>query len=75
MHCSVCQKPFDPASSPAMPFCSHRCREIDLGRWLSETNSIPRIFDPEEGEELKELHDSEMWSAGRTVRGLRPENQ
>lgn len=26
-------------------------------------------------EELKELHDSEMWQAGRTVRGLRPENQ
>ena len=25
--------------------------------------------------ELKELHDSEMWKAGRTVRGLRPENQ
>jgi ketol-acid reductoisomerase len=25
--------------------------------------------------ELKELHDSEMWRAGRTVRGLRPENQ
>jgi ketol-acid reductoisomerase len=25
--------------------------------------------------ELKELHDSEMWQAGRTVRGLRPENQ
>ena len=25
--------------------------------------------------ELKELHDSEMWQAGRTVRSLRPENQ
>ena len=25
-------------------------------------------------EELKELSDSEMWQAGRTVRGLRPEN-
>jgi ketol-acid reductoisomerase len=25
--------------------------------------------------ELRELHDSEMWRAGRTVRGLRPENQ
>lgn len=24
--------------------------------------------------ELKELYDSEMWSAGRTVRGLRPQN-
>ena len=25
--------------------------------------------------ELKELHESEMWQAGRTVRSLRPENQ
>jgi ketol-acid reductoisomerase len=25
--------------------------------------------------ELKELYDSEMWQAGRTVRGLRPENK
>lgn len=25
--------------------------------------------------ELKELHDSEIWQAGRTVRSLRPENQ
>lgn len=27
------------------------------------------------GEELKELRDSEMWRAGKTVRSLRPENQ
>ncbi len=26
-------------------------------------------------DELKELRDSEMWQAGKTVRGLRPENQ
>jgi ketol-acid reductoisomerase len=25
--------------------------------------------------ELKELHDSELWQAGKTVRSLRPENQ
>ena len=26
-------------------------------------------------DELKELRDSEMWQAGKTVRSLRPENQ
>jgi ketol-acid reductoisomerase len=26
-------------------------------------------------EELKELRESELWQAGKTVRGLRPENQ
>ena len=33
-----------------MPFCSERCRLIDLGRWLSEGYGMP--VEPEnEGEE------------------------
>ncbi len=24
-----------------MPFCSERCRQIDLGRWLDERYTIP----------------------------------
>jgi uncharacterized protein len=34
--CSICERSFDPAESPAMPFCSERCRLIDLRRWLDE---------------------------------------
>jgi endogenous inhibitor of DNA gyrase (YacG/DUF329 family) len=30
--CPICGKPSDPASSP---FCSRRCRQVDLNRWLS----------------------------------------
>jgi endogenous inhibitor of DNA gyrase (YacG/DUF329 family) len=29
------------AEWPAFPFCSPRCRTIDLGRWLSEGYRIP----------------------------------
>ena len=29
------------AEWPDYPFCSARCRKIDLGRWLSERYSIP----------------------------------
>lgn len=29
------------AEWPFFPFCSKRCRTIDLGRWLGETYSIP----------------------------------
>lgn len=36
LHCPVCQQEFSPDESPAMPFCSERCRLIDLGRWLDE---------------------------------------
>lgn len=39
-----------------------------------ESNSKKDYREKLEGE-LKELHESEMWQAGKTVRGLRPENQ
>lgn len=34
-----------------MPFCSERCRAIDLGRWLDERYAIPVERDPDELEE------------------------
>ncbi|MCU0878640.1 MAG: DNA gyrase inhibitor YacG [Pirellulaceae bacterium] len=34
-----------------MPFCSERCRQIDLGRWLREVYSVPVVRDPEEEED------------------------
>jgi hypothetical protein len=40
-HCPVCQKQFEPAESPSLPFCSERCRLIDLGRWLNEGYGMP----------------------------------
>ena len=48
MLCPVCKKEFDPATSKALPFCSERCRSIDLGRWLDESYSLPHIPDPDE---------------------------
>jgi|GEM_PF-761760 len=39
--CPICGRPVDPATSPAMPFCSERCRQIDLARWLGERYRIP----------------------------------
>jgi len=36
IRCPVCEKSFDPQDSAAVPFCSERCRLIDLGRWLEE---------------------------------------
>lgn len=40
--CPTCRR--DVAWSPASvyrPFCSDRCRLIDLGAWLSEQHTIP----------------------------------
>ena len=41
IRCPICEKQFDPATSEAMPFCSRRCQQIDLGRWLREVYSVP----------------------------------
>lgn len=41
IRCLICRKRFDPRHSPAKPFCSDRCRLIDLGRWLGEEYHVP----------------------------------
>lgn len=38
MSCPVCGKPTDAAYRP---FCSRRCADVDLGRWLTESYRIP----------------------------------
>lgn len=39
--CSVCKRIADPRS-PAYPFCSRRCKMLDLGRWLDGSYCISR---------------------------------
>lgn len=41
LRCAGCGLPFDRNETKAMPFCSNRCRDIDMGNWLSESYSIP----------------------------------
>jgi uncharacterized protein len=33
---------------PQFPFCSPRCKLIDLGRWLGESYGLPKEEPPEE---------------------------
>ena len=46
LQCAYCRKKFDRAKTTAMPFCSPRCRQIDLGLWLNEVHSMPYEVDP-----------------------------
>lgn len=39
--CPTCGKPVDP-KAPAVPFCSKRCRLVDLGRWFKGDYKISR---------------------------------
>jgi endogenous inhibitor of DNA gyrase (YacG/DUF329 family) len=34
LKCPICKKPVK-AGTPDVPFCSERCRKIDLGKWAS----------------------------------------
>jgi endogenous inhibitor of DNA gyrase (YacG/DUF329 family) len=36
--CPICGKP---SGEAAKPFCSERCRDVDLNRWLSGSYAIP----------------------------------
>ena len=38
--CPVCGKPPSGANAP---FCSPRCRDVDLGRWFGEAYRVPAV--------------------------------
>jgi endogenous inhibitor of DNA gyrase (YacG/DUF329 family) len=44
--CPVCRKP---RSDSFRPFCSRRCADIDLARWLGGTYAIPAIESADDG--------------------------
>ena len=43
--CPICRKP---ATEASRPFCSERCRNVDLNRWLSNSYVIPAAKDDDE---------------------------
>jgi endogenous inhibitor of DNA gyrase (YacG/DUF329 family) len=53
LHCPVCDRLIDTVKEGErsfVPFCSERCRLIDLGRWLGEGYSVAIEADPEAAE-------------------------
>ncbi|MCU0801323.1 MAG: DNA gyrase inhibitor YacG [Rhodobacteraceae bacterium] len=45
MSCPICTKP---TAAAYRPFCSRRCADIDLGRWLNESYTIPVAADEDD---------------------------
>ena len=40
--CPTCKKPVKPKpENPAFPFCSTRCQQVNLGKWLNEEFRVP----------------------------------
>ncbi len=53
MRCPVCKKPVT-MDSPGMPFCSERCRLLDLGAWASEKYVIWTPYEDSDDNEIPE---------------------
>jgi endogenous inhibitor of DNA gyrase (YacG/DUF329 family) len=59
-NCPICKKPTDSDKDAEFPFCSERCRLLDLGAWSSEKYVVSDpIFNEEEIPETdrRALHD------------------
>jgi uncharacterized protein len=41
MKCPHCGKEIQSTGNPFRPFCSDRCKLLDLGNWLSDGYKIP----------------------------------
>jgi endogenous inhibitor of DNA gyrase (YacG/DUF329 family) len=50
--CAICGKP---ALAAYRPFCSRRCADVDLGRWLSGTYAVPAAPETDEDGDDDEL--------------------
>lgn len=53
MSCPICDKP---SSKDQTPFCSLRCKEVDLGKWLTGSYAVPVV-------EMDDLPDDEETEA------------
>jgi endogenous inhibitor of DNA gyrase (YacG/DUF329 family) len=49
--CPRCGKPAD---ALYRPFCSKRCKDIDLGRWLNEDYRVPVVEEDKSSEDEDE---------------------
>ena len=56
--CPNCKTEFLYHSSEHRPFCSERCRMVDLGHWLEESYAVPaQNLTLEEQEQLMKIVD------------------
>lgn len=66
LNCPICRKEV-PLDSANVPFCSDRCRLLDLGKWASGDYKISSpVLDPDLLEEVEQAQfDAERRREGR----------
>lgn len=53
--CPTCKKEGDWTLGEFAPFCSKRCKLIDLGKWLNEENKLSEPLHPRHFEKYENL--------------------
>lgn len=56
VRCPICKRPVVWEHNPHRPFCSQRCRLVDLGQWLDESYRIGSPLN-DESDSLGETHE------------------
>jgi uncharacterized protein len=56
-NCPICHKPTVEA---AKPFCSARCREVDLNKWFTASYAVPAV-------ELDDVDDESLAAAAELL--------
>jgi endogenous inhibitor of DNA gyrase (YacG/DUF329 family) len=51
-HCAICKKTYDKVN-PLRPFCSKRCKAVDLGRWFGGNYTMPTQQPLDDGEMMQ----------------------
>ncbi|MCO8146630.1 DNA gyrase inhibitor YacG [Rhodovulum tesquicola] len=54
MTCPICKKPTAPSYRP---FCSRRCADIDLGKWLTGSYAVPADSPDDFDDAARDLQD------------------
>jgi uncharacterized protein len=57
--CPICGKPTDSETDADFPFCSERCRTLDLGNWASEKYVVSEPVFDEDGPDDSQPTDSD----------------
>jgi endogenous inhibitor of DNA gyrase (YacG/DUF329 family) len=55
IRCPTCKKEGDWFAGKDGPFCSHRCKLIDLGKWFSEENRVSEPLPPDHLDQISDL--------------------
>ena len=53
--CPTCRKPGNWLAGEFAPFCSKRCRLVDLGKWLGEQHRVSEPLNPENNVNFENL--------------------